>query len=132
MKRREFVALIAGAALQPATTWAQQPAKIHRIALIHPSLPPTRQTGSDQGGPGYRAFFSELQRLGYIEGKNLLVERYSGEGRIDQYGELARMVAQRNPDVIFVLSSRMAQHLKAATNVIPIVGFMAVRLVFNL
>ena len=75
--------------------------------------------------PGYRAFFSELRRLGYVEGKTLLVERYSGEGQIDQYGELARKVVQRNPDVIWALSSRMLQHLKAATSVIPIVGFMA-------
>jgi putative tryptophan/tyrosine transport system substrate-binding protein len=105
------------------TTWAQQPTKIHRIALIHPSLPVTQQTATS--GPGYRAFFLELRRLGYVEGKNLLVEPYSGEGRIDQYGDLAHMVVQRNPDVIWVLSSRLVQHLKVATNVIPIVAVMA-------
>jgi putative ABC transport system substrate-binding protein len=115
--------LVGGVALQPTTMWAQTPAKIHRIALIHPSLPVTHQTESS--GPGYRTFFSELRRLGYVEGKNLLVERYSGEGRIDQYGELARMVVQRKPDLIWALSSRMVQQLKAATSVIPIVGYMA-------
>ena len=123
MRRRQFIALAGAVALHPTTTWAQQPTKIHRIALIHPSLPVTQQT--DSSGPGYRAFFLELRRLGYVEGKNLSVERYSGEGRVDQYGELARMVVQRNPDVVWVLSSRLVQHLKAATNIIPIVAVMA-------
>ena len=40
----------------------------------------------------YRAFFDELSRLGYVEGQNLAVERYSGEGRPERYAELARDV----------------------------------------
>jgi putative ABC transport system substrate-binding protein len=125
MKRREFIALVGGVALQSTTTWAQKPVKVHRIALFHPSVPVTHQTGIPPSGPAYRAFFAELGRLGYVEGENLLVERYSGEGHIDKYGELARTIVQRTPDIIWALSSRMVQHLKAATSVIPIVGFMA-------
>ena len=123
MRRREFIALLGAVTMHPTTTRAQQPAKVYRIALIHPSIPVTQQT--ETTGPAYRAFFTELRRLGYVEGENLLVERYSGEGRVDHYGELARTVVQRNPDVIWALSSRMLQHLKAATSTIPIVGYMA-------
>jgi putative tryptophan/tyrosine transport system substrate-binding protein len=42
----------------------------------------------------------ELHRLGYIEGQNLLIERYSGEGRALRYPELAGDVVRRNPDLI--------------------------------
>jgi hypothetical protein len=38
------------------------------------------------------AFFEELRRLGYFEGANLLVQRYSGEGRTEHYADLARDV----------------------------------------
>jgi putative ABC transport system substrate-binding protein len=124
MRRREFMALVGGAALHPTTT------KIYRIALIHPSVPITQQT--ETGGPGFRAFFSELRRLGYVEGNNLVIDRYSADGRIDQYPELARRVVERQPDVIWVLASRMVQQLKAATSVIPIVAVMGDPIGFQL
>ena len=46
------------------------------------------------------AIFEELLRLGlgYVEGRNLLIERYSGEGRAAHYPELVRAVVSRNPD----------------------------------
>jgi hypothetical protein len=47
---------------------------------------------SVSGRPYYRAFFEELGRLGYVEGQNLGVERYSGEGHPERYAELAHEV----------------------------------------
>ena len=40
--------------------------------------------------PFHRGLFTELHRLGYVEGKNLIVERRSGEGKTERYGEVAR------------------------------------------
>jgi hypothetical protein len=59
---------------------AQQSARVHRIAVVHPSHPLASLT-ENSFSPGVRAIFTELRRFGYIEGKNVLIERYSGEGR---------------------------------------------------
>jgi hypothetical protein len=58
-------------------------------------------------------------RLGYVEGQNLLVDWYFGEGRVERYGELARDVARLKPDLVFALTTAIAQNLKAATATIP-------------
>ena len=128
MKRREFIGLTCGVSVLAATTlgpaWAVEPRKVYRIAILHPSHPV-----SDLAENGriryYREFFRELRQLGYIEGKNLVVERYSGEGRIDHYPKLAREAAARNPDVIFVITNGMADVLKEVTSTIPIVALTA-------
>ncbi len=70
----------------------------------------------------YRAFFNELHRLGYDEGRNLTIDRYSAEGRVEKYAELARYVASRNPSLVFTISNPMAWALKNATSTIPIVA----------
>ena len=73
------------------------------------------------GSRGYRVFFEELSRLGYVEGQNLVVERYSGEGRIEDYADMARDVVNTHPDLIFSRTTRLALNFKAATTTIPIV-----------
>jgi putative ABC transport system substrate-binding protein len=80
-------------------------------------------------GP-YRAFFGELRRLGYVEGQNLLIERYSGEGRAVEggapyYPGLARDVVRRNPDLIFAIGNQMVLDFKVETTTIAIVGTAA-------
>ena len=69
----------------------------------------------------YLMFFEELSRLGYVEGQNLVVERYSGEGRTEHYADLTREVVNTHPDLIFSNSLRLALNFKAATTTIPIV-----------
>jgi putative ABC transport system substrate-binding protein len=61
-------------------------------------------------------------RLGYVEGRNLVIERYSGEGRAAHYPDLARQIVSRNPDLIIAIASELVQDVKAATSTIPIVG----------
>jgi putative ABC transport system substrate-binding protein len=79
----------------------------------------------DGGLPTFAAFFKELRQLGYIEGGNLRVERYSGEGRTENYAELARDAVLAHPELIFTFSARMAQHFKATGTTIPIVAYTA-------
>ncbi len=79
----------------------------------------------DGGLSAFAAFFKELRKLGYIEGGNLLVERYSGEGRTEHYADLARDVVLSHPDLIFTVTTRMAQHFKATATTIPIVAYLA-------
>jgi putative tryptophan/tyrosine transport system substrate-binding protein len=83
---------------------------------------------TETGGlPYWRALFQELRLLGYVEGQNLVVERYSGEGREQNYTRLARDVVHLKPDLIFAMTSRMVRHFKSATTTIPIVCILRTR-----
>jgi putative ABC transport system substrate-binding protein len=120
MRRRKFITLLGGAvAVWPIVARAQQPAKMKRIAFVHPSNKVSEISVS--GRPLYRAFFEELSRLGYVEGQNLGVERYSGEGRPERYAELARDVVNTHPDLILAVGARLSLDFKMATTTIPIV-----------
>ena len=72
------------------------------------------------------AILEELTRLGYVEGRNLLIERYSGEGRAAHYPDLARQIIGQNPDLIIAISSNLTLDFKAATSTVPIVGIFQV------
>ena len=120
MQRREFITLLGGAAATwPLAARAQQPAKMKRIAFVHPAGKVSEISVS--GRPHYRAFFEELSRLGYVEGQNLGVERYSGEGQPERYAELARDVVNTHPDLILAVGARLSLDFKMATTTIPIV-----------
>jgi putative ABC transport system substrate-binding protein len=71
--------------------------------------------------PFWRAFFEELGRLGDVEGQNLTVERYTGEGRSENFADLARDVVHSNPDVTIALSNAIARAVRAANGAMPIV-----------
>ena len=123
MQRREFITLFGGtAATWPLAARAQQPAKMKRIALVSPA---TKIGDMGVGNRFYRMFFEELSRLGYVEGQNLVVERYSGEGRTEHYADLAREVVNTHPDLILSGTTRLALNFKAATTTIPIVNITA-------
>src|SRR5438477_2075653 len=124
MKRREFIALLGGAATAwPLTARTQQPARQRRIAIFHPAIPTARLTETG-GGSAWRAFFGELRRLGYIEGENLIIERYSAEGHHERYADLAREIVSRSPDLIVTGTNPVVIAFKAATSTIPVVAFM--------
>jgi len=120
VRRRKFIAcVVAASAVGPAL--GQQAEKIHRIALVNPSAPvgDMAETGNSKD---YRSFFQRLRELGYVERKNLIVERYSGGGRTEHFAELAREVVRSNPDVIGALGDRLVREFKAATDKIPVVA----------
>jgi putative ABC transport system substrate-binding protein len=127
--RRDLLGLAAGAAAAwPFAACAQQPGRVYRIAVVHPSAPLAAMRE-----PGFDAtLFAELRRLGYAEGTNLVVERHSGEGWTDRYAELARTVARTTPDAIFCVTARLALSFKAATATIPVVAVAADPLGFGI
>jgi ABC-type uncharacterized transport system substrate-binding protein len=129
MKRREFITLVGGVAAWATAGRAQQ--RLQRIAIVHPSNP-IAALGTSGDLQHWRAFFRELERLGFSEGKNLLVERYSGEGQIDHYEELAKQVVSRAPDLIVTASAGMIRHFRSATETIPIVGVTSDPVAFGL
>ncbi len=120
MRRRDFITLFGGtAATWPLAARAQQPSKMKRIAFVHPSAKVSEMSVGSQSYQ--RAFFEELIRLGYVEGQNLGVERYSGEGQPERYAELVRNVVNTHPDLIATLGAHLSLDFKMATTTIPIV-----------
>ena len=126
MKRREFIGLVGGVAASPivaGTARAAEPDKVYKVAAVSPSVAVSDM--SETGAmPTWRALFKELRRLGYIEGKNLVVLRFSGGSDTSSYDAIVRDVVSAAPDVILASTSRMVLRLKAATNTIPVVGNM--------
>jgi putative ABC transport system substrate-binding protein len=62
-----------------------------------------------------------LKRASFVEGENLIIDRYSAQGRSDRCESLAREVVATNPDLIHTGGTPMTLKLKAATSTIPIV-----------
>src|SRR5436190_14338449 len=117
MKRRDF--LFVAAMLAPAIrrASAQQPATKKRLAVIVLGKVEDARIGRD---PIPTIFFEELQRLGYVEGENLIVDRWQLQmGRLE---EIAREVVDTKPDVIACYGTPMTVRLKAVTTTIPIVA----------
>src|SRR4051794_2300273 len=120
MKRRDFIAAVGAATAWPFEVRAEQPAKIKRIALVSPATKVADMNIT--GNRVYRAFIEELRRLGYVENQNLIVERYSGEGRTERYDSLAREVVSTSPDLIFPTGTALTLTFKNATSTIPILA----------
>jgi putative tryptophan/tyrosine transport system substrate-binding protein len=121
MRRRDFIAGLMFTALT-GRAQAQQTGKVYRIAFAHPTVPVADINQASKGALAIPAVFEGLTRLGYVEGRNLLIERYSGEGRADHYPDLARQIVSQNPDLIIAFYSFFVLDVKAATSTIPIVG----------
>jgi len=69
----------------------------------------------------WAAFFGRLRHFGYEEGRTLIVDRWSARGNTARFPELAREIANSQPDAIYCGATAMAQALQRATTNIPIV-----------
>jgi putative tryptophan/tyrosine transport system substrate-binding protein len=100
---------------------AEQRSTLKRVAMVHPvTKPGDMRIGGD---PNYAILFEEMQRLGYVEGVNMIVDRYSAEGQFDRYGERARDIVATRPDVIFPITVPLTLALLSETRTIPIVAW---------
>jgi putative ABC transport system substrate-binding protein len=120
MKRRAFLGLTAGAALWPLAARAQQPGRLYRLAIAHPTRPVEQLHTAGAAHRFSETFFDALRRRGYVEGQNLIVEAYSGEGRTALFPALAEWIVASKPDAIFAFGS-LAQSFKSVPTSIPII-----------
>jgi putative ABC transport system substrate-binding protein len=114
MKRREFIALVGGAAAWPMATNAQQLGKTYRLAQL------TGGTSTSRA-PVLAAFMRGMRDLGYIEGQNLAVEHRFAEGNFERLPGLVQELLAWNPDAFFVSTTPAALAAKSAQSAIPIV-----------
>jgi putative tryptophan/tyrosine transport system substrate-binding protein len=114
LKRREFLTLLGGAAAAwPLAARAQQTGKTHTIGLLSPAS----RSPSDLPA----LFDAPLAELGWIEGKNLVVERRYAENRPERLPELAAELVRLNVEVIVAAGTLGPLAAKQATSIIPIV-----------
>jgi putative ABC transport system substrate-binding protein len=115
MRRREFIAVLAGAAAWPLMAEAQQPA-IPVIGFVSlGSADVFEQTGY------LAAFRRGLGENGYVEGQNLAVEYHWLGSQFDRLPALMADLVRRSVDVIATPTVAEALAAKAATSTIPIV-----------
>jgi putative tryptophan/tyrosine transport system substrate-binding protein len=124
MRRREFLGLFGGLSTT-IVSGAARGGEAKRVALVGVGSTPVTQMHEGSTNVYFRTFFEELRRLGYAEGKNLVVLRFTSGGQSERIPDTAREVVAATPDVIFAFTSRMVQQLKKTTTSIPVVGYTA-------
>ena len=113
---RKFICSVLGAMLLALSfpAEAQQPAKVPRIGflLTNPRAALLARTEAFQHG---------LRELGYVEGKNIVIEWRSADGKVDRLPELAAELVRLKVDVIVTGGATATRPAKEATAMIPIV-----------
>ena len=114
MRRREFTAIIAGAAAWPFVAHAQQTGKVWRIGFLSGA---SRSVVSN----AYDAFVQGMRELGYVEGKDFVIEWRSVEGKYERIPETAAELVRLNVDIIVTATIAALPILKRTITTVPIV-----------
>jgi ABC-type uncharacterized transport system substrate-binding protein len=113
MRRREFIALVGGAALWPLVVCAQQ-STMPVIGFLEP-------TTLEKYAPFVEAFRKGLREVDFVEGRNVAIEFRWAEGQYARLPEMAAELVQHKVAVIVATGITAARAAKAATSNIPIV-----------
>ena len=121
MKRRAFLGAVTGALLaMPLAAEGQQAKKVYRIGYLSAGLPAPATN-----------FLQGLRDLGYVEGRDFVMEYRFAEGHQDRLPELAADLVRAHLDVIVTIGTPATLAAKQATATIPIVSPVAGYLVEN-
>lgn len=108
--RRKLLLLATLGAVLPALARAQ--AKGKRVIILSAGSP---------GADDQAAFFEELRRLGWIEGKSVSYERLFAHGSRERIAELGKAAAAKQPDLIYAPTATAAVSATQATRTIPVI-----------
>jgi putative ABC transport system substrate-binding protein len=118
MRRREFMALLGGAAAMawPLAARAQQAGPVLRIGVL-------MNTAADnpEGQAGVAAFQQVLQQLGWIDGRNARIEIRWGNNDVERDRRYAEELVALGPDIILASGTVSVAALQRATRTLPIV-----------
>jgi putative ABC transport system substrate-binding protein len=116
VRRREFITLIGGvAAAWPVAARAQQGERVRRIGVL------MAVANNTLGQARARAFQQQLERLGWIEGRNIAIDYRWTEGRIEPLAAVAAELVRLKVDIIVTTATPATEAAKQATSLIPIV-----------
>lgn len=119
-RRRQF--LIAATVLLAAPVALAQPAgKMYRVALVFQSAPVSSMAGGMPAHPLAKAFVEALRDFGYAEGRNLVLERRSLEGKLERASDIAAELVRLKVDVIVSASNPLTLAIKNSAASVPIV-----------
>lgn len=118
--RRQFM-VAACAVLATPIAMAQSAGRTRRVAFVNTTSPLAEIMGPEPVHRPFRAFFEQLRALGWIEGKNLVLERRSAEGRFERAPAIFAEVAQAGAEVIVTTSPGFVKAAMKAAPTIPIV-----------
>ena len=110
------VVLVSSVAPAPAPAQARAPhaAKIPRVGFVSP-------VSRAAGARTFDAFRDGLAHLGYVDGKNIVIEARFAEGKFDRLPELTRELTALNVDVIAVLGAVTVRGVQKAAGDVPVV-----------
>lgn len=124
--RRVFLAQLCVLGAAPQVTIAQRADKVHRVALLLTTSPIGEMIGAEPEHPGTRVLLRELRTLGYEEGRNLVLERRSAEGKFERYPEIVSELARLKVDVIVAAgNNNLYLRAKEVSGTVPFVMIAA-------
>jgi len=118
VRRREFIALVGGAAAAwPLAVRAQQAGKLPTVGILS-------STGASVWSPWHAVFVQRLGELGWVEGRTVAIEIRWSDGSRARFAEITAEFVQRKVDVIVTAGQAVAT-IKEATSTIPVVFAIA-------
>ena len=114
MRRREFIAALGGAVAWPLRVRAQQPSKLWHIGMLE-TVP------ADLNIPNLGALRRGLHDLGYVEGRDYVLDYRSADGQPEQFPRLATELVREQVDLIVTRGTPAARAARSATSTTPIV-----------
>jgi putative ABC transport system substrate-binding protein len=115
-RRKLIIALGAGVLVTPLDSFAQQQREVWRVGFL--SL---RRVTSLDSDPLYDAFPRGMRELGYIEGKNLLIDLRSADGKSERLSDFAAEFVRSKVDLILAGGTQASSAAQKATTAIPII-----------
>jgi putative ABC transport system substrate-binding protein len=116
VKRREFITVLGGSVAWPFAARSQQGERVHRIGFLSGAARPVSLESSL-----YDSFLQGLRELGYVEGRDFVVEWRFAEGRNEIIPALAAELVRSNADVIVLTTSTAVRPTQELTKTIPII-----------
>ena len=105
-----------------ACAWAQQPAKLPKVAILSPRAPTAQACGANMQGSSLPCFLAAMVELGYVDGKNVSFNFRYAEDDYKKLPALAAELVRLQPDVILTAGPGAAAAANATTTIPIIVG----------
>ncbi len=114
MNRRDTVLALLALGATPLNSFAQQPSKVWRIGMLETTSMALNAANLD-------AFLRGMQELGYVEGRNFVIDYRSADGRDERFPDLAAELLRGKVDLIVTRGTPATQAAKKGTATIPVV-----------